>query len=125
MTDVLDRQKNDASARTLDAPSLHAARVFLRLLGGRYPIRNVIAFGSRVRGDHHPESDLDLAIVLEGPPGNRFGVVIDFAGIAFDAMIETGVLVQALPVWAEEFDMVAPFTNPAMIEAVKCEGIVL
>jgi UTP:GlnB (protein PII) uridylyltransferase len=125
MTDVIDRQIHKAPAKALDPASLRAAQAFVRMLGGRYAIRNVIAFGSRARGDHHAESDLDLAVILEGPPGDRFGVVRDFSATAFDAMMETGVLVQALPIWAEEFDTLASLANPALIETIKGEGIVL
>ena len=32
------------------------------------PIRRVIVFGSRVRGDHRPDSDLDLAIDFASMP---------------------------------------------------------
>ena len=35
------------------------------------PIR-IIAFGSRARGDFHPDSDLDLAVIVDHlPPGTR------------------------------------------------------
>ncbi len=30
-------------------------------------LRDVVLFGSRARGDHRPDSDLDLFVVLEGP----------------------------------------------------------
>jgi uncharacterized protein len=125
MTEVLERDEHQALAKTLEPEAMRAAHVFMRMLGGRYAIRTVIAFGSRVRGDDTLESDLDLAIVLDGPPGDRFCVVQDMAGVAFDALLETGILVQALPVWAQEFDGQVLFTNPALIETIKSEGIVL
>ncbi len=35
------------------------------------PLR-IIAFGSRARGDFHPDSDLDLAVIVDHlPPGTR------------------------------------------------------
>jgi predicted nucleotidyltransferase len=104
---------------------MHAAQVFRHMLGGRFSIKQVIAFGSRARGGHTSESDLDLAIVLDGPPGDRFAVVREMAGVAFDAMLETQILVDAVPIWLAEFDGLAPFSNPALIETIKTEGIVL
>lgn len=40
-----------------------AERYLERLREDKYPIVKAFAFGSRVRGDAHPDSDLDIAIV--------------------------------------------------------------
>jgi hypothetical protein len=46
------------------------ASAFLGKLSSTYDVVEVIMFGSRARGDHRPDSDLDLAIVLNGPRGD-------------------------------------------------------
>ena len=61
-----------------------------------------LVYGSRARGDHKPDSDADLAVILKGERGDRYKVSGDMAGIAFDVMLETGILVQALPLWEDE-----------------------
>jgi hypothetical protein len=61
--------------------------------------------------------------VLEGTTGNRYAVGGDMAGIAFDVMMETGVLVEALPLWADELKRPEAFSNPALIENIRREGL--
>lgn len=40
-----------------------------RTIVDRFAPERIVLFGSRARGDHHPESDYDLIIVLETPLG--------------------------------------------------------
>lgn len=37
-----------------------------RIVEVAHPLE-VIAFGSRARGEHRPDSDLDIAVIVEGP----------------------------------------------------------
>ena len=80
-------------------------------------------FGSRARSDRTSESDADLAVILEGERGDRYKVSGDMAGIAFDVMLETGVLVSALPLWEDEFQQPERFSHPALIANIKREGV--
>ncbi len=100
-----------------------AARAFIQRLEGKYSVIEAILFGSRARGVHTAESDADIAVVLEGARGNRFAVGGDMAGIAFDVMLETDVLVEALPLWAEELAQPDTFRNPALILKIKREEL--
>jgi len=111
------------AAPALDAETARAARAFMRRLEGKYPVVEGILFGSRARGTHTPESDADIAIVLEGTTGNRYAAGGDMAGIAFDVMLETGVLVEALPLWADELKHPETFSNPALIENIRRDGL--
>ncbi|MGE4048147.1 MAG: nucleotidyltransferase family protein [Acetobacteraceae bacterium] len=99
------------------------ARVFLRHLRDRYEVERAILFGSRARGDDQPDSDLDLAVVLKGARGDFIDTKLDMAGIAFDVLLETGVLVQALPLWEVDLQHPERFANPALIRAIAAEGI--
>lgn len=47
----------------------------LRARARRRGIRTIILFGSRARGDHHPKSDIDLA--LSGGDQVRFGLEVE------------------------------------------------
>ena len=105
-----------------DAATERAVRVFLRHIEGRYPIRAAILFGSRARGTHHADSDADLAVVLGGTVGDRRAALRDMAGSAFDALLETGILIDALPLWESELDRSVVFRNPALIDAIRYEG---
>jgi DNA invertase Pin-like site-specific DNA recombinase/predicted nucleotidyltransferase len=107
----------------LDADTERAARAFLRHLEGRYPVREAILYGSRARRTHNSESDADIAVVLNGEHGDRAAAVMDMAGIAFDVMMETGVMVQAMPLWPDELARPEIFNNPALIKNILREGI--
>lgn len=80
-------------------------------------------FGSRARGTHRSDSDADLAVILKGEADRRYKVAGDMAEVAFDAMQETGVLVDPLPIWEDELVQPHSFGNPALIETIKPEGL--
>jgi hypothetical protein len=67
----------------------------------------------RARGDNRADSDLDLAVVLNGERGNFIDTKLDMAGLAFGVLMETGVLVQAFPMWEDDLDHPEQFPNPA------------
>ena len=72
-----------------------------------------------------PRKPTNLAVVLDGPKGDRTAAVRDMAGIAFDVMLETGILVEALPLWKDEMDHPERFSNPALIANIQREGLTL
>jgi len=47
------------------------------------------------------------------------------AGIAFDVMLETGVLIDPLPLWEDEWTHPERFSNPALIDNIRRDGIPL
>jgi predicted nucleotidyltransferase len=102
-----------------------AAMAFLEKLRGTYDVARAIMFGSRARGDHRLDSDLDLAVILNGGRGDFIDVKLDMAGIAFDVLLETGVLVQAFPMWDGDLTHPERFTNPALIDHITRDGIPL
>ena len=89
---------------------------------GRYPVREAILYGSRARRTHCPDSDADIAIILDGERGDRSAAVKDMAGIAFHVMMETGVMVEDMPLWADELARPETFSNPALINTILREG---
>jgi predicted nucleotidyltransferase len=107
----------------LDSDTERAARSFMQHLAGRYPVREAILFGSRARRTHRPDSDADIAVVLQGEHGNRTAAALDMAGIAFDVMMETGILVEALPLWADDLDHPGTFQNQRLLEHIRREGV--
>ncbi len=109
--------------RKLDTTTERAARVFMKRLEGKYAVKDAILYGSRARGDHRPDSDADIAVVLKGERGERSEVAGDFAGIEFHVLMETGVMVQGLPLWEGEVARPETFRNPALIENILREGV--
>ena len=107
----------------IDAETERAARIFMQRLEGKYAVIEALLFGSRACGDHKPDSDADIAVILEGERGERYRVAGDMAEIAFDVMLETDILVQAMPLWQGEFKNPERFNNPALIANIKREGL--
>jgi uncharacterized protein len=107
----------------IDVDTAHATRAFIKRVEGRYPVRETILYGSRARNTHRADSDADLAVILSGPIGNRKAAAFDMAGIAFDVLLETGILVEALPLWEDELDHPERFSNPELIENIRREGL--
>jgi antitoxin ChpS len=82
-------------------------------------------FGSRARGDHRAQSDTDVAVLLSGAPGPFLETKLALADIAYDVLLETGVLIQPLPIWQSEWDCPESSTHPRLLENVKRDGVPL
>ena len=66
-------------------------------------LRDVILFGSRARGDHRPDSDLDLFVVLDGPL--RLSHDIDTAVEAlYPIQLQVDFPIHALPADAARYE---------------------
>jgi len=120
---LADEAVSSPTKPALDAETEHAVRAFMQRLEGRYPVREGILFGSRARHTHSPDSDADIAVVLKGRHGDRTAAALDMAGIAFDVLLETGVLVEALPLWEDELTSPKRFSNPALLQSIRREGL--
>jgi uncharacterized protein len=112
-----------ASKIALDPETDRAVRVFMQRVAHLYSVSEGILFGSRARNTHHAESDADIAVVLKGSHGNRTAAAVDMAGIAFDVLLETGVLVEALPLWENEIQHPELFRNPGLIHNIRRDGV--
>ena len=113
----------DDLTRPEQAAERSVALAFLQKLRGAYDVAEAIMFGSRARGDHRPDSDLDLAVVLNGQRGDFIDTKLDMAGMAFDVMMETGVLVQPFPLWDGDLAHPERFSNPTLIQNISDDGI--
>ena len=70
-----------------------------------------------------PNSDLDLAVLLRATPARRVDIALKMADLAFDVLLETGLLVEAIPLWEAEWEHPERFNNPALIKNIRQEGI--
>jgi predicted nucleotidyltransferase len=114
-----------APAQPVDAYVIDAAREFVRRVGKRYPVDRGILFGSRARGTHGPESDVDIAVLLSGPRGRFLATKLDMVDTAFDILLETGVYIQPLPIWEGQWKHPENHSNPRLLENIEREGIQL
>jgi len=102
-----------------------AVLVFAEMIREQYEATQLILFGSRARGDYHTESDADVAVILPGAPGDFLETKLHMAGLAFDALLETGVLIQAFPVWESEWKQPESYSNPAILRNITREGVIV
>ncbi len=77
------------------------------------------------RASKEPKFRLDLAIVLNGRRGDFRDTKPDMAGIALDALMETGIPVQPFPPWDGDLTYPGRFPNPAFIHNIVQDGITL
>lgn len=108
-----------------DPETVHAVRVFLDKLTDRFEVRAALLFGSRARGEHRSDSDADLAVLLRGSGGEFVATKLALADIAYDVLLETGIRIQPLPIWEEEWLHAEGYPNPRLLENIRHEGIPL
>ncbi len=100
-----------------------AIGAFIKRVKSNYKVHDAMIFGSHARGTQNNQSDVDIAIILKGKHGDRVAIALDMADIAFDVLLETGVLIDACPLWQDEMKHPARFSNPALIKNIKREGL--
>ena len=110
---------------TIDAKTLKAIGTFLDNLKGIYPVRKAVLFGSRARGTFKSDSDADVAVFLDGPPGRFVETKLALADIAYDVLLETGIRIQPLPIWEEEWAHPETYPNPRLLQNIEREGLAL
>ncbi len=84
-------------------------------------VRDIILFGSKARGDGHPESDIDLLVVLENPTKEQTDRVGD---IMFDILFDRGVELSAITFSREEAMQKRELGTPLMRNVAE-EGIII
>ena len=109
----------------IDPNTQHAARAFMAKVSAQYPVVDAILFGSRARRNNRTDSDLDIAVVLRGNRDRFIDTKLALADIAYDVLLETGMLIQALLLWEDELNQPERYTNPDLLRNIKREGIKL
>lgn len=107
----------------VDPTTRNAIHAFIERVASRYPLQEAILFGSRARGEARPDSDADVAIVLEGPEGSFIQTKLDMADIAFDVMLDTGIRIQPLPIWTDQWRQPDTWLNPELLDSIAHTGI--
>ena len=107
----------------IDHDTEEAVRRFLVLIASRYDMADAIVYGSRARGTHRPDSDADVAVLLHGKHQRLLPTKLDMADVAFDVLLETGILISPLPIWLDEWEHPENYSNPALLRNIDREGV--
>lgn len=107
-----------------DPDTERAVRKFLARVPAGFRPERAILYGSRARGDYRPDSDADLALIMtEG--ADDWSTLSALSGLAFDILLETGILIQPVPISSRDWDDPEHFPRPSFLRNVAHEGIVL
>jgi uncharacterized protein len=86
----------------LDPDTESAVRDFLARIPADIRLDRAILFGSRARGEHTPDSDADVALILH-ERGNDGKTLTMLAGLAYYSYLDTGIMVQPVPIALEDW----------------------
>jgi predicted nucleotidyltransferase len=112
-------------AAEFDALTTIAIRSFLERVSQKFDVSSAKLFGSRAREDARTDSDFDIAVFLKGKRGDFVRTKLEMTDIAYDALLEEGIHIQALPVWEDELLHPEDYSNPHLLENIEREGIPL
>jgi uncharacterized protein len=108
----------------LDPDTEAAIRNFLARISGDIRLERAILFGSRARGEHRPDSDADLALILY-ERDNDGETLSRLAGLAWDVFLDTGIMIQPVTIALEDWLHPDDFLRPGFLKTVEREGIVM
>jgi len=100
-----------------------AIRRFVAMISRRYDVDQVLLYGSRARGDHREDSDVDVAILLKGAARRCLTAKLDMMDDVYDVLSEDGLLISPLPIWLDEWNHPADYPNPLLLKNIDREGI--
>ena len=109
----------------IDPATHYAAQLFLQKIAKQFSIAGAFLFGSRARRTHRPESDADIAVLLNGEHARFLPTKLAMADTAFEVLLETGIRIQPLPVWLDEWQDPEHYSNPQLLANIAKEGIAL
>ena len=79
-------------------------------------------FGSRARGDHVPDSDVDVAVVLSDREMDFWQEKMTLADLAYEPIAASEIHVQGWPVAASAWRQPETHRNPSLIRAMRRDG---
>ncbi len=101
-----------------------ALDVFVAALRKHYgkQLHDIVLYGSRARGDDSPDSDVDLAVILNDGDWRPFSELMVMAGMSYDALMRTGLFIQSIPIPLSSWESPAKQSNRTFLEAARCDA---
>lgn len=115
----------DIAKTSIDQLTLSTVSRFIDSVRQRYDLNRVVLFGSYARHDATQDSDADVMLLLKGSHGDFIHTKLDLADIAFDVMLDTGIRIDPLPVWEDQWNDPQSFSNPTLLANIQRDGVVL
>ena len=124
------RRRHKPRLDELDALTQKAVRLFFSHLdtASLPPLSRAILYGSRARGDHRDDSDVDIVLVFTGarPDYDSVGEVCNAMAVAqsqANAALQYRTEVTSFCNWQDEFDKPGKRPNPDFYRNVLADGI--
>jgi predicted nucleotidyltransferase len=113
--------------RRMDAQSETVARKVKAALARVHgdSLAALYVFGSRARGDHGPDSDLDLAVILWNAPSSLVHADDALLDVTYPIEIDHGVHIQAWALAADEAGQPSTAFRSRLADTIRREGILL
>jgi antitoxin ChpS len=92
-----------------------------RRFGDRFD--GLYLFGSRARGDADPDSDVDVAVVLDQAMPQPFELTREILEDTYDLLLDSGYYIQPWPLEKGSLDDPMGHPYPRISRAVQREGI--
>lgn len=110
-----------------EADVLRALNVFSADVRRHYRdrLKGLYLFGSRARGDHCPDSDADIAVLLEDGEWQFWSERRVLSDLSYDRLLEDGLHIQGWPVGWSAWESPDLHHNPSLIRAMRRDGRLL
>ena len=80
-------------------------------------------FGSRARAEHEPDSDVDVAVILDQKMPRPFDITREILEDTYDLLLDTGYYIQPWPLEKGSLDNPITHPYPKISRAVHREGV--
>ena len=107
----------------IDAATSDTVMRFFDRVSDKFDVRQVILFGSRARGEFSADSDADVAVLLAGKAEQFVKTKLAMADIAFDVLLDTGIRIEPLPIWQDEWAHPAQYRNTLLLQNIERDGV--
>lgn len=108
----------------MDPETERAVRAFLARVPADVRLDHAILYGSRARGEDRPDSDADVALIIAEGAAD-WQLVGTLADLAYEVFLESGILIQPVPVSLVHWLHPERFPRPGFLRNIAREGIVL
>lgn len=108
----------------VDPETERAVRKFIARFPIDLPVERVLLYGSRARGDHGPDSDADVAVIVRHG-ADDWKLLWMLTGLAYDIFVDTGIMIQPVPVSSRNWADPDSCPRPSFLRNVAREGVQL